>query len=106
VSQDDGGDEGERRFLRTLIDCVRDQTSLLHLLAPIADLESIRTQLQQLGDSAVEIESLEGNELRTDAVVVAEAVVARIVFARDSNGLLTWLQAYVKPPSFIGLAGC
>ena len=103
VSQDDGGNEGNRRFLRNLIDCFRDQTSLSHLLAPIADLESIRAQLQQLGDSAVEIESLEGNELRTDAVVVADAVVARIVFSRDSNGLLTWLHAYVKPPSFAGV---
>lgn len=105
VSRVDSGDEGDRRFLHDLIDCVRVQTSLSHLLAPTADLESIWAQLQQLGDSAVEIESLEGNELRTDAVVVAEAVVARIVFARDSNGLLTWLHVYVKPPSFAGVAG-
>ncbi len=105
VSRVDGGYEGDRGFLRGLIDCVRDQTSLSHLLAPIADLESIRAQLQRLGDSAVEIESLEGNELRTDAVVIAEAVVARIVFARDSDGLLTWLHAYVKPPSFDGVEG-
>lgn len=100
-----GDDEEERSFLRDLIDCVRDQTSLSHLLAPIADLESIQAQLRQLGDSAVQIESLEGNELRTDAVVVAEAVLARIVFARDSDGLLTWLNAYLKPPSFDGVEG-
>ena len=92
-------------MLRGVIDCVRDQTSLSHLLAPIADLDSIRAQLEQLGDSEVEIESLEGNELRTDAVVVAEAVVARIVFARDIDGLLTWLHAYVKPPFFDGVDG-
>ena len=101
----EGGHEGDRRSLRGVIDCVRDQTSLSHLLAPIADLDSIRAQLEQLGDSEVEIESLEGNELRTDAVVVAEAVVARIVFARDIDGLLTWLHAYVKPPFFDGVDG-
>lgn len=91
--------------MRDLIDCVRAQTSLSHLLAPIADLEGIRAQLEQLGDRGVEIESLDGNELRTDAVVVADALVARIVFARDSDGLLTWLRVYVKPPCCDGVDG-
>ncbi len=105
VSGPEGGYERDRSFLRLLIDCVRDQTSFSHLVAPIADRESIRAQLQRLGESAVEIESIEGNDVRTDATVVSDGVVARIVFARDGDGLLTWLHVYVKPPSFGGVEG-
>jgi len=53
VSRVDGGYEGDRRLLRSLIVCVRDQTSLSHLLAPIADLDSIRAPLERLGDGEV-----------------------------------------------------
>jgi chloramphenicol 3-O-phosphotransferase len=105
VPRVEGGDEGERRFLRSLIDCVHDQTSFSHLVVPTVDHELIRAQLQRMGEGAVEIESIAGNHVRTDAVVVSEGVVARIVFARDGDGLLTWLHAHVKPPAFDGVEG-
>lgn len=99
-----GFDESDARFLRSVIDDLRDRTSS-QLLAPLADLESIRAQLRPLRQSTVVIESLAGDHTRSDAVVVADGVVARIVFGRDDDGLLTWLHVYVKPQPSDGVEG-
>lgn len=99
------GVEQARALLGALIDCVRDNRSISHLLAPNADVETIQAQLRRMCRGPVEIESIAGNDVRIDAVVTTDLDVARIVFARDERGLLTWLHAYVKPQPFCGVAG-
>ena len=103
VSGVGGGDEWT--FLGALIERVRDNRSIEDLVAPTVDEEAIRTRLHRVCNSPVTIESIAGNDLRIDAVVTTERDVARIVFARDEAGLLTWLHVYVKPPQFPGVAG-
>ena len=100
-----GGDEGAASFLGALIDRVREQRSISDLIAPTVNGELIQAQLQQVGESPVEIESIAGNDVRIDAVVTNDSVVARIVFARNDHGLLKSLHTYVKPAWFSGVAG-
>jgi chloramphenicol 3-O-phosphotransferase len=40
-----------------------------------------------------------------DAVVAAGSTQARVVFAHDAAGLLTWLDVYLQPDRFDGVAG-
>ena len=91
--------------LRALMDCVRGEQSISHLIAATADAELIREQLRRLRESPFEIDSIAGNDIRTDATVVADGVVGRIVFARDGDGLITWVHSYIKPPLFPGVDG-
>jgi chloramphenicol 3-O-phosphotransferase len=106
VSRVVDGNEADASFLRALIDRIGDQQSFADLIAPTVDGELISTELRTLGAGPVEIQSIDGHDLRTDVdVTAADDVTARIVFARDGSGLLTWLHVYVKPPSFPGVAG-
>ena len=97
--------EGARTLLSALIDCVRDNRSISDLIAPNVEGEAIRAQIRQVCRGPVEIEAIAGNDVRIDAVVTSDHDIARIVFARNEQGLLTRLHTHVKPPRFSGVAG-
>lgn len=100
-----GGDEGARALLSALMERVGDNQLISDLLAPNVEADEIEAELRPVGTGHVSIDSIAGNHLRIDAVVTSDLGVARIVFARNDDGLLTWLHTYMKPPPFSGIAG-
>ena len=100
-----GGDEGARALLSALMERVGDNRLISDLLAPNVDADQIEVELRPVCTGHVSIDSIAGNESRIDAVVTCDLRVARIVFARNEDGLVTWLHTYMKPAPFPGIAG-
>ena len=100
-----GGDEGARALLSTLMERVGDNRMISDLLAPNVDVDGIEVGLRPVCTGDVSIDSIAGNESRIDAVVTSDLGVARIVFARNEDGLVTWLHTYLKPAPFSGIDG-
>lgn len=99
------GDERSRAVLAELIGRVRDGRIISDLLAVDADVDGVTAALSafEVGDPS--IESIAGHDERVDAVVRTVDGQARVVFALDVDGLVTWLDVYVRPDVFGGVAG-
>ena len=100
-----GGDEGDRALLSALMERVGDNRLISDLLAPNVQADEIAAELRPVCTGHVAIDSIAGNQSRIDAVVTSDLGVARVVFARNEDGLLTWLHTYMKPAPFSGIAG-
>lgn len=92
-------------LLQQLLDRVRDGQTIADLLATSADADLVAATLQPLCRDHAVIESITGNDHRVDAVVTTADAQARVVFARDERGLLTWLHVYLRPDRFDGVPG-
>jgi chloramphenicol 3-O-phosphotransferase len=84
---------------------VGDNRLISDLLAPNVEADEIEVELRPVCTGHVSIDSIAGTQSRIDAVVTSDLGVARIVFARNEDGLLTWLHTYMKPAPFPGIAG-
>ncbi|MBK8330888.1 MAG: hypothetical protein IPL07_00575 [Acidimicrobiaceae bacterium] len=99
------GEQRSRILLSNLIGRVREGRTISDLLAPGADVDLVTATLRPLAVDQAVIDSIAGNHRRIDAVVTTGDVHARVVFAHDAAGLLTWLQAYLRPDRFDGVSG-
>ena len=99
------GEQRSRILLSSLIGRVREGRTISDLLAPGADVDLVTATLRPLAVDHAVIDSIAGNHRRIDAVVTTGDVHARVVFAHDAAGLLTWLQAYLRPDRFDGVSG-
>jgi len=97
-------DQPSAALLRDLIERVRDGRTISDLLASTADGDAITAQLRPVCDHC-SINSIAGSDSRVDAVITTDAGGARVVFARDETGLLTWLHTYIQPARFAGVRG-
>ena len=88
-----------------LIGRIREGQPILDLLASEVNAELVTERLRPLSREQVVIESLAGHDERVDAVVAAGNTQARVVFAHNAAGLLTWLDVYLRPDRFDGLGG-
>lgn len=88
-----------------LISRIRDGRVISDLLAPGVDVDLVTGELSALTGGPSAIESIAGSSDRVDAVVTGSDVHARVVFAHDAVGLLTWLAVYRRPDRFDGIDG-
>ncbi len=103
-----GVSEGERRaraLLDDLIAGVRDRRAISDLLAPEVDMDLVAGKLRTLDADHATIASIHWSPERVDAVVTALDSQARVVFAHNPAGLLTWLGVYLRPDRFDGITG-
>lgn len=100
-------DEGQRsrNVLGDLIGRIREGQAISDVLASEVDAELVTEKLRPLSRDNAAIESISGSHERVDAVVAAGSTQARVVFAHDAAGLLTWLDVYLRPDRFDGVAG-
>lgn len=75
------------------------------LLAADADVGLVTDKLRPLAGDDMVIASIAGRGERVDAVVTADDTHARVVFAYDDAGLITWLDVYLRPDRFDGITG-
>ena len=99
------GEQRSRILLSNLIGRVREGRTISDLLAPGADVDLVTATLRPLAVDHAVIDSIAGNHRRIDAVVTSGDVHARVVFAHDAAGLLTWLEAYLRPDRCDGVSG-
>jgi hypothetical protein len=91
--------------LGELISRVREGREISDLLASDGDVDLVADKLCPLTGGPSAIESIAGSRDRVDAVVTGPDVHARVVFAHDAAGLLTWLAVYQRPGRFDGVDG-
>ena len=101
----DGDVSRSRELLNELLGRVREGRAISDLLTSEADPELVTENLRPLGRDHAVIESIAGSDERVDAVVTAGNATARVVFAHTAAGLLTWLDVYLRPDRFDGIAG-
>ena len=101
------GDEEHRSraLLEELIDRARTGLAISELLATGVDVDLVTDKLRPLGRAGAVIESIAGGDERIDAVVTAMGTEARVVFARSSAGVVSWLDVYLRPERFDGVSG-
>lgn len=94
-------------LLQRLIGRLRDGAAISDLLATSADADLVAATLQPLCRDHTVVESIAGSRERVDAVVsnAGAGVHARVVFAHDAAGRLTWLHVYLRPDRFDGILG-
>lgn len=91
--------------MHDLLRRVRLGADISDLLVADTDAGQVAASLRPLGGDHTVVESIVGSGERVDAVVSDAGVHARVVFAHDATGLLTWLQVYPRPDRFDGVPG-